>query len=106
MRLGAAVKRAAMISENNSNIERHEIESDFRNFGQYNKYIFEESIRPLEVHMKENNLTHAKTPPQINSPTSPKPVTLGTVLNQSRLSNSNMHVDMSDINRNMSNVGP
>ena len=33
MRLGAAVKRAAMMGENNSNIERHEIESDFRNFG-------------------------------------------------------------------------
>ena len=69
MRLGAAVKRAAMAGEtDNSVMERHEIESDFRKFGNYNKYTFEQSIRPVQVHMEENRLHHAVTPPEVVSP--------------------------------------
>ena len=93
MRLGAAVKRAAMMGENNSNIERHEIESDFRNFGQYNKYLFEESIRPNQVNAQGGNVQlNPLSPPQVVSPSagmsqlvSPKPMQTGTALNQSSL---------------------
>ena len=82
MRLGAAVKRAAMAGEtDNSVMERHEIESDFRKFGNYNKYTFEQSIRPVQVHMEENRLHHAVTPPEV---VSPKPRTLGTAINNSK----------------------
>lgn len=78
-----------MVGENTSDIERHEILSDFRNFGNYNKYIFEESVRPIQVHMQENNLSrYMKSPPRLESPNaivSPYPKTLGSVINQSSL---------------------
>ena len=59
IRLGAAVQRQAMIGEVNSNFERYEMESDFRNFAEFNKNQVEESIRPVKEIMQANNLKKA-----------------------------------------------
>ena len=48
-----------MIGEVNSNFERYEMESDFRNFAEFNNNQVEESIRPVKEIMQANNLKKA-----------------------------------------------
>ena len=48
-----------MVGDVNSNFERYEMESDFRNFAEFNKNQVEESIRPVKEIMQANNLRKA-----------------------------------------------
>ena len=76
-----------MHGENNSNFERYEMESDFRHFAQYNQYMFEESVRPMQDQVLDKELKKAQKAQKLLAPEEQKDLyrapTLGEVISQS-----------------------